>query len=941
MKAPDPTTLPERTARMPWPSGQRLGRWLANLPLATKTAALVGLTGTLSAVIAISAMLLWQKVDARYYTRLNQETQNTLQLATIAVYLSDATREILSAPAAQELFDLSQIRQQLLQIQMDLRHELSSIARRSPELTLEIEFLDQRSQRLFLLGHAVVDAASADDHDLTQGLIEYNFTPAMRILRQDIERLQYLTQKLYTDLGKAQRVARQEAIVLIILAVVSAICLVSALSAASAVRWISQPIAQMTRSMQRLLRRDYHLPPLPQQRQDEVGTMAMTLQGFRDSMLHNEMLSAQVLQAQASQLLSEQLLELTGAVPVAIFQLHLTREGHSDLRFVTPRWETVVRHALPPHQEPALWEQFMRSVHTLESVTHDLLVTPPRLPGATWFKILASTRRLPDGSVLFNGGWLDITQEKHQSLALAQAKQAAETAALEQSRFLATISHEIRTPLNAMLGMTQLLQRASLPQAQQQQLDNLDRAGRLLRSLANDVLDFSKLDARRVTLEHTVFALDQVIDDVRRMCQEDLHAKGLQLDCKVAPQVPPWLCGDPYRLTQALLNLVHNAIKFTARGRIRIRVTALPTTSTAKVLLRWSVSDTGPGLTRADAAHLFRPFFQVDASISRRFGGTGLGLAIVHRLAQLMHGKTGLHSRPGQGSCFWFTTVLAVATAPGTAAATSALPSIPALQGRRMLLVDDHALNLEVLQGFLRPSGAQLDCSSDGEFAWEQLLQHAPGHYDVILIDLQMPRLDGWSFCRRLRAHPLYRHMPVLAMTAHTRPEDLRHCQDVGMNGLVAKPIVEATLWETLARTLGESATPLQQGLGASALAPQALQPCGVAPAPDFAAAAVEVLRRHVPDARLAPLVQQFRADLEHRLDTLEQARGDLALLRQQGHLVAGSVATFGLERLGQLAAQLADATDLPSAIALLPALQSSARSGLAQLHAQLQTDTR
>ena len=133
----------------------------------------------------------------------------------------------------------------------------------------------------------------------------------------------------------------------------------------------------------------------------------------------------------------------------------------------------------------------------------------------------------------------------------------------------------------------------------------------------------------------------------------------------------------------------------------------------------------------------------------------------------------------------------------------------------------------------------------------------------------------------------------------------------------------------------------MQQGLGASALAPQALQPCGVAPAPDFAAAAVEVLRRHVPDARLAPLVQQFRADLEHRLDTLEQARGDLALLRQQGHLVAGSVATFGLERLGQLAAQLADATDLPSAIALLPALQSSARSGLAQLHAQLQTDTR
>lgn len=944
MTEPDHTASPRRASPPATAAAQRLGRWLANLPLATKTAALVGLTGTLSAVIAISAMLLWQSVDARYYTRLNQETQNTLQLATVAVYLSDATREILSIPATQEQFDQLQVRQQLLQIQMDLHHELSSIARRSPELALEIEFLDQRAQRLFLLGHAVVDAALANDHELTQGLIERNFTPAMRILRQDIERLQYLAQQLYTVLGQAQLQARQEAIVLIILAVVSAICLVSALSAASAVRWISQPIAQMTRSMQRLLQRDYHLPPLPLQRQDEVGTMAMALQGFRDSMLHSEMLSTQVLQAQASQLLSEQLLELTSAVPVAIFQLHLTPQGHSDLRFVTPRWEAVVRHALTPWQEPALWQLITHSVQSLEPIAHDLLVAPPRVPTATWFKILANTKQMPDGSVLFNGGWLDITQEKTQSLALAHAKQAAETAAQEQSRFLATISHEIRTPLNAMLGMTQLLQRSPLLHAQQQQqLDNLDRAGRLLRSLANDVLDFSKLDAQRVTLEHTVFALDQVIDDVRRMCQEDLHAKGLQLDCKVDPRVPAWLHGDPYRLTQALLNLVHNAIKFTAQGRIRIRVAILSGAAASQVLLRWSVTDTGPGLSRADAAQLFRPFFQVDASISRRFGGTGLGLAIVHRLAQLMHGKTGLHSRPGRGSCFWFTTVLSAASPPGADAAASTLPAIPALPGRRLLLVDDHPLNLEVLQGFLRPSGAQLDCCSDGVFAWEQLLRHAPRHYDVILIDLQMPQLDGWSFCRRLRAHPHYRHLPVLAMTAHTRPEDMRHCQEVGMNGLVAKPIVEAALWEALLRTLGDDPTATQPAHSAPALAPAALLPTDTALAADFAPAALQVLRQHVPGTRLDHLVQQFRSDLQHRLTAMEQAQDDLALLRQQAHLVAGSVATFGLERLGQLACQLvdvADAADLQGVITLLPALQASARNGLAQLHAALQADS-
>lgn len=382
MTQPDHTASPRHSWRSPSAAALRLWRWLADLPLATKTAALVGLTGTLSTVIAIGAMLIWQNVEARYYTRLNQETHNTLQLATVAVYLSDATREILSVPTTLDRFEQLQVRQQLLQIQMDLHHELSSIARRSPELALEIEFLDQRVQRLFLLGHAVVDEALAHNYPKTQGLIEHNFTPAMRILRQDIERLQYLAQQLYADLGRAQLLARQEAIVLIILAVVTAICLVSALSAAFAVNWISQPIEQMTRSMRRLLQRDYHLPPLPLQRQDEVGTMAMALQGFRDSMLHSEMLSAQVLQAQASQLLSEQLLELTSAVPVSIFQLHLTPQGVSDLRFVTPRWEAVVRHTLTPGQEPALWQQITRSVQSLEPIAYDLRATPPQVLGS-------------------------------------------------------------------------------------------------------------------------------------------------------------------------------------------------------------------------------------------------------------------------------------------------------------------------------------------------------------------------------------------------------------------------------------------------------------------------------------------------------------------------------------------------------------------------------
>lgn len=923
--------MPHARKASPPTRWQRWQYWLADLPLATKTAGLVGITGTLSALIAITAMLVWQQVDRSYQKRLIQETQNALQLGAVSVQLSDASREVLAVLAAQEHFDMQQTRQQLLQIQMDLRQELSAIAQRAPELTLETAFIEQRSQRLFLLGHEVVDATLRWRGDLALLLIERNFAPAMQALRFDIEQLQHHAQQAHNALVRAQARARQEAVVLTLIAVVLAIFAVSALSAWLAVHWVSRPIAHMTQYMERLIHRDYQLPLGGAERHDEVGTMANALQVFRDNMLRNEQLALQVAHAHASTLLSEQLLELTRALPAGIFQLHIDSAGHSELRFVTPQWEAAVRHTLTPYRYPALWQLLRKSSHTLAAIDCDLQCVLHTGQPPVWLKVLAAAKRTATGGTLFHGGLIDISQEKAQAQALQLAKHAADTAAQCQARFLATISHEIRTPLNAILGMTQLLLRNPLPAPQQRQIENVHRAGRHLRSLANDVLDFSKMEAQHMALEHTDFSLPQLVHDVMAMCQEEAEHKGLQLDCRLDPGLPTWLRGDPFRLTQALLNLAHNAIKFTAHGHVRIRVLARSAPVDTALHVEFAVSDTGPGLSRAESAHLFQPFHQLDASITRRFGGTGLGLAIVQRLAHLMQGAVGVRSRPGWGSRFWLTAQLEVAPAPSPVLA----PATHALAPARVLLVDDHPVNLEVLDGFLTAAGMCTHHCSDGQAAWEHLQSLPPDHYQAVLLDLQMPRLDGWSTCRRLRADPRYRLLPVLAMTAHTSLEDLRQCKEAGMDGHLAKPVLETALWHALERVLPHS-NPLPAPTPAG---PTVTLPPVPRSHPDFSPSAMEALAACLPASKVVALGQRFSLDLHERLDLLRLAcsANDLPQLHQLAHQIAGTAETFGLMHLGALTTELARAPSAPAARSTVDEILRSAEAGMAQLQHALQ----
>jgi signal transduction histidine kinase/CheY-like chemotaxis protein len=408
--------------------------------------------------------------------------------------------------------------------------------------------------------------------------------------------------------------------------------------------------------------------------------------------------------------------------------------------------------------------------------------------------LLGATQRLAHARDTLEAKVEERTRE------LGEAKAAAEAAREAKASFLAHMSHEIRTPLNAIVGMTHLALKAELPNAPRENLMKIQRAGRHLRGIIDDVLDSSKIEAGKLSLERREFALADVIDDVAALIEDNAHAKGLTLTFDTDARLPPRLVGDPLRLSQVLLNYASNAVKFTERGRIDIGARRLEEHGD-QVLVEFSVSDTGVGLTSEQAATLFQDFQQADASTTRRFGGTGLGLAISKRLSEMMGGTVGVDSQPGRGSRFRFTAWLGVAAAGGDAAGDAALSAPPpGLAGARVLLAEDNALNQEVALAMLNEAGVIVDVVADGEAAVAQVGVEA---YDAVLMDMQMPVLDGPGAAQRIRRLPGFESLPIIAMTANVLPEDLARCRAAGMNDHVPKPIMPSQLWWTLQRWIG------------------------------------------------------------------------------------------------------------------------------------------
>jgi len=390
----------------------------------------------------------------------------------------------------------------------------------------------------------------------------------------------------------------------------------------------------------------------------------------------------------------------------------------------------------------------------------------------------------------------DITDDRLAKEAMQNAKELAEASAKAKSDFLSNMSHEIRTPLNAILGMAHLLKRTELSPKQADFLGKIQSAGQHLLGVINDILDFSKIEAGKISIENVPFQLEEVLATVTSLVVEKAAAKGLELVVDVPSTIPGSLVGDPLRIGQVLINYANNAVKFTEKGEISIEV-AVEQESGADVLLKFTVRDTGIGLTQEQMAKLFQSFQQADTSTSRRYGGTGLGLAIAKNLAELMGGSVGVSGEPGAGSAFWFTARLQKSTEAPRPRMLRA-----DLRGKRVLVVDDNLAARKVLHGLLNDMDMSVEDVESGQQALDRLAQVQSPTFDLLVLDWQMPGMDGVELAERIRQLPL-RPMPPIVLATAYGIEEVKSQTEAGLfDSTLAKPVNSSTLFDCISAVM-------------------------------------------------------------------------------------------------------------------------------------------
>ncbi|AMK10277.1 PAS domain-containing hybrid sensor histidine kinase/response regulator [Pseudodesulfovibrio indicus] len=512
---------------------------------------------------------------------------------------------------------------------------------------------------------------------------------------------------------------------------------------------------------------------------------------------------------------------------------------------------------------------------------------------------------------------------------LVTAMERADAATRAKSSFLANMSHEIRTPLNAILGMSELAMASGEETRKDRYLMRVMEAGNSLLSIINDILDFSKIEAHKLTLEEIDFDVRRALDaalDLHLVSAED---KGLSLKATVDDDVPPALLGDPSRLRQIIINLVGNAIKFTETGGVTVAVSMTEQPESTEpgtpLTLRFAVSDTGVGIPANKQKDIFQSFLQADDSITRKYGGTGLGLAICKLLVELMGGELGLDSAEGKGSTFFFTTRLRVGDVRAVEAEQRAAEAVfPAMEPINVLLADDNPLNRELASTLLTEQGHSVLAVNNGIEALNALKET---DYDLVLMDVQMPIMDGVSATRAIRnpnSGALNPGVPIVALTAHALKGDRERFLQAGMNDYIAKPIKMRDFYNTLARVMsGQAATPVDV---------DEEQPHVAGGRPFDRETALDMLGGQ--QKLLSRMDEIFLRDVPSEMNELADffRQGDWSNAKRLAHSIKGSARTVGAQRLGAIAEQmeyLCNQKDVPSAQKELKILESDVKSAL------------